>query len=711
MEHRGRDDLLSCLLLLAGEGGTATTRDALTSGLPLDGALTPALFPRAAERIGFTARVIETPIAGLNPALLPAVLLLRDEHACIIYSVDPEARTASVVFPELGSVDQRVHLALDELEPRYLGQAIYCRPAYRPDDRVNSTSEEAEGHWFWDVIRGNRRLYADVLIAALFVNLFAMAMPLFVMNVYDRVVPNQATDTLWVLSAGILVVLIGDLVLRHMRSWFVDAAAARADNRLSARIMERVLGMRLEQRPASVGSYATSVQSFESVRGFIGSVTVLTLVDMPFFLLFALIIGLISFWMVLPLLVGTAIAILYALSVAARLSALSDEVSRAGAHRNATLVEGLFALETLKAFGATSRVQKVWEQATEYLSSQVARQRLLGGSVGSVTAQIQQAVGCVLIIVGVYLVINGNITQGGMIAAYMLSSRAMAPIAQTASLMTSFYQARTALAQLDETVAQPQERPVGKSWISRPVINGDIAFRNVAFNYPGGQAEAVKGVSFHIRAGEKVGIIGRVGSGKSTIGKLLLGLYQTSAGMVMVDGVHIGQIDPDELRRRIGYVPQEPVLLFGTVLDNIMLGAPRENRERRLAAAMDVAGLVPMLGANAEGLEMPVGEGGNRLSGGQRQAVAIARAVAMDASILVLDEPTSAMDGRLEAHVTRALAAYAEHRTMLLITHKPAMLELVNRLIVIDEGKVVADGPKAAVLESLNRGNIQRAAG
>ncbi len=710
MEYRGRDDLAACLLLVAGQNGIATTRDALVAGLPIDRALTPALFPRAAERVGLSARLSEVPLRELNPVLLPAIVLLRGEKACVVYSIDTEAETASVVLPELGSADERIRLSLADLERRYLGQAIYCRATYRPDDRVGTTPEAEEGHWFWSVIAGNRRLYRDVLLAALFVNLFAMAMPLFVMNVYDRVVPNQATDTLWVLAAGILIVLIGDLVLRHMRSWFVDAAAARADTQLSGRIMERVLGMRLEQRPASVGSYATSVQSFESVRSFIGSMTVLTLIDLPFFLLFALIIGVISFWMVLPLIVGTAIALLYALSVASRLSAISDDVSAAGAQRNAALVEGLFALETLKAFGATGRIQKTWEQATEYLSAQVARQRLLGGSVGNVTALIQQTVGCALIIVGVYLVINGDVTQGGMIAAYMLSSRAMAPIAQTASLMTSFYQARTSLAQLDETVGQPQERPRGKTWISRPAINGDIAFRNVTFSYAGAQADALKGVSFHVRAGEKVGIIGRVGSGKSTIGKLLLGLYQPGDGMIMVDGVHTGQIDPDELRRRIGYIPQEPVLLYGSVLDNIMLGAGQADRERTLATAMEVAGLTQMLGPNAEGLEMPVGEGGNRLSGGQRQAIAIARAVAMNANILVLDEPTSAMDGRLEAHVTKALADYARDRTMLLITHKPGMLELVDRLIVVDGGTIVADGPKAAVLESLNGGQIQRAA-
>jgi ATP-binding cassette subfamily C protein LapB len=667
------------------------------------------LFPRAAERIGFVARVAEVALGDLNAALLPAVLLLRDEHACVIYSLDPEASTASVVFPELGTVDRRVDVSLAELDGRYLGQAIYCRPAYRPG-AIEQGGGEEEGHWFWSVIRSNRRIYRDVLLAALFVNLFAMAMPLFVMNVYDRVVPNQATDTLWVLAAGLVIVLVGDLALRQLRTWFVDAAAARADMQLSSRIMERVLGMRLEQRPASVGSYATSIQSFESVRSFIGSMTVLTLVDIPFFLLFALIIGVISVWMVLPLVLGAAIAVFYALSVAARLSTISDDISKAGAQRNAALVEGLFALETLKGFGATSRVQKTWEQTTEYLSSQIARQRLLGGSVGSVTAQIQQLVGAILIIVGVYLVINADISQGGMIAAYMLSSRAMAPIAQTASLMTSFYQARTSLTQLNETVAQPQERPRGKTWISRPTINGDIAFRNVRFSYPGAQSNALKSVSFHIRAGERVGIIGRVGSGKSTIGKLLLGLYQPSEGMILVDGVHTGQIDPDELRRRMGYIPQDPVLLSGTVLENIMLGAPHEGRTKNLAIAMEVAGLGPMLGANAEGLDMPVGEGGGRLSGGQRQTVAVARAIAMDASMLVLDEPTSAMDARLEAHVTKALADYAKDRTMVLITHKPALLDLVDRLIVLDEGEIVADGPKALVLDSLNSGKIKKAA-
>lgn len=710
MGQHKRDDLTACLLLLASGQGRALTRDALLSGLPIDDALTPELFARAAARGGLSARIAAVPVREVNPVLLPAVLLLEGERACILNALDEGGVTASVIFPELGDAEACVDVPVEELETRYAGQVIYCRAAYHPDEAV-APSDEEDGHWFWNVIRGNRRLYRDVLIAALFVNMLALTMPLFVMNVYDRVVPNQATDTLWVLAAGVFIVLAGDLLLRHLRSWFVDSAAARADMQLSSRIMERVLGMRLEQRPASVGSYATRIQAFETIRNFIGSMTVLTLIDLPFFFLFALIIGIISVWMVLPLLIGTFVALVYALSVSARLSAISENVSQASAQRNASLVEGLFALETLKAFGAVGRVQKIWERTTEYLSQQMARQRLLGGSVGAITAETQQLVGLLMIIVGVYLVINGQISQGGMIAAYMLSSRAMAPVAQISSLMTSYYQAKTALAQIDETVAQPQERARDRNWISRPVLNGEIEFRDVAFAYPGNEGKALKGVSFTVKAGEKVAIIGRIGSGKSTIGKLALGLYQSSEGAVLIDGINIAQIDPAELRRNVGYIPQEPTLLHGTVLENIMLGASPEDRFVKLDKAIDVAGLRAMLGANAEGLDMPVGEGGGRLSGGQRQAISVARAVAMDAPVLIFDEPTSSMDGKLEAHVTGALADYVANRTMILITHKPGLLDLVDRIIVVDDGRIVADGPRQVVMAALNTGTIRRAAG
>ena len=704
-----KDDLVDCLLLLVAEFGRTTTRDALVSGLPVDGRLTPDLFARAADRIGFSARVVDTPVTAINAALMPAILLLEDRSSCLIYGVDKDAGTASVVFPELGSTDQRIDVPLAELEPRYLGQTIYCRPTFRPQDRAGNQPEEA-GHWFWSVISGNRRIYRDVLLAALFINLFAMTMPLFVMNVYDRVVPNHAIETLWVLALGVTLVLIGDMVLRHMRAWFIDVGAARADTLLSARIMERILGMRLEQRPASVGSYAANVQAFESVRSFIGSITVLTLVDLPFFVLFLLIIGLISAWLALPLLIGAGIALLYAMSISGRMRVISDELSKASSQRNGALVEGLFALETLKSFGATGRVQKVWEQTTDFVTAQVARQRLLGNSVGIVTGLLQQLVGALFIIIGVYLVVNGQISQGGMIAAYMLSSRAMAPVAQVSSLMTSYYQARTALGQLEATFTQPQERPANRNWISRPTINGDVEFRDVSFSYPGVEAKALRNVSFRIHAGERVAIIGRVGSGKSTIGRLILGLYQPTEGGILIDGVHHNQIDPDELRRRTGYIAQDPMLLVGTVLDNILLGAPHERRNENLAEAIEISGLKPMLGANAEGLEMQVGEGGGRLSGGQRQALSVARAVAVNAPLLVFDEPTSSMDASLEAHVTAGLRDYVIGRSLILITHKPALLSLVDRIIVMDDGRIVADGPSASVLEALNGGNIRKVA-
>lgn len=703
----GDDALLACLLWLGRASGVVTSASAVVGGLPLpEGRLTPSLFGRAAERLSMTARVLRQDAAQVNPALLPCVLVLAGQGACVLLGVDVARGTARVVFPELG--EAVVEMPLAELSARHDGTVIYCRPRFRFDERGGPGAAEAgAGHWFWSVIRDNRPLYRDVVIAALFINLFALAMPLFVMNVYDRVVPNQATDTLWVLAAGVMIVLLADLGLRLLRAWFVDLAASRADVRLSGRIMERVLGARMEDRPPSAGSFASNIQAFESVRGFVGSLTVTALVDLPFFLLFVLIIGLIAWPLALPVLIGALLVLLHALAVQARMRQLSDVMSQASAQRNAGLIENLVAAETLRSFNATGRAQAAWEQATRFLSGCAAQLRLLGVSVSSAAAWTQNTVGVVLIIIGVYRVIEGDITQGALIACYLLSSRAMAPVAQTAALLTQYHQAATALTSLDQLMGVPQEREAGRQRVSRPVLRGDIEFRDVSFTYPGAPRAALQGVSFRIRAGERVGILGRVGSGKSTLEKLVLGLYRPSAGAVFVDGVHLDQIDPSELRDNIGYVPQDVTLVHGSVYDNLVLPMPSASREQVMTAA-NLAGLGAWLGAQAEGLALPVGEGGQRLSGGQRQAIAVARAVIRSPGILLLDEPTSSMDSALETQVGDSLKTFCAGRTLLLVTHRSALLHLVERLIVIDQGRIVADGGREAVLAALAEGRLPK---
>lgn len=705
------DDMLAaCLSWLASEHGASTSRDALVDGLALvDGRLSPSLFAEAAQRAGLVATVARQSPGRINRLLLPCVVLLKDNRAAILRRLDLQSGRAEVLFPELGMQAQQ--LTLEEFGNQYSGLLIYCRPAFRAQngDTITDVEDDTRGHWFWHVIRSNRPVYRDVLLAALFINLFALAMPLFVMNVYDRVVPNQATDTLWVLAIGAGIIICADLTLRLLRSWFVELAASRADIRLSARIMQRILGMRLEHRPASVGSFAANVQSFESVRSFIGSMTITALIDLPFFLLFALIILVIAWPMVIPVLAGAALVVLYALSVQARMRHLSETMSQASAQRNSGLIESLGNLETLKSFNATSRMQSNWEQATRFLSGCSGKQRLLGMSVGALASWVQQLVAVSMIIVGVHLVIDGQMSQGALIAAYMLSSRAMAPISQTASLLTQYYQAATALESVEQVMSNEQERRVGRQFVSRPRLRGEIELRNVSFAYPDEQRNALDGVSLHIRAGERVGILGCVGSGKTTLEKLILGLYQPTSGQVLVDGVHLQQIDPAELRRSIGYIPQEVQLLSGSVYDNITLGLQQPEPER-IQQAINIAGLRSLVGNHADGLSMPVGERGSRLSGGQRQALAVARAVMADSSILLFDEPTSAMDSALENHVRRALGQFSQGRTLLLITHRISLLELVDRLIIMDGGRVVADGPKQKVMQALEQGNIMRAA-
>ncbi|GEK47266.1 ABC transporter [Bisbaumannia pacifica] len=704
-----QDDLLGCLQIIAKAHDHDTSETALVAGLPLEeGKLTPGVLPRAATRAGLSARHARASLAQVNTDLLPAILLLEPGRACVLVGLDVAAGEAEVLYPELG--DASVRLELAALESRYGGQLIYVRPKFRFDGRGSRVKRDPKGHWFWSVIAENRRLYRDVILGSVMINLFAVAMPLFVMNVYDRVVPNQATETLWVLSVGIFLVLCLDLLLKLLRAAFVDLAASRADVKLSASLMQRVLGMRLEGRPASTGSFASTLQSFESVRGFIGSATVVGLVDLPFVLLFVAIIAMIGVPLIIPIVAGIVFVLLYALAAQSKLHELSETTWRVSAQRNASLVESLGSLETVKTLRAESRLQAIWEKATAYLSRTSAQLRLISTSVSSVALWAQHTVAVAVIIIGVYLIIAGDLSQGGLIAAYLLSSRAMAPVSQAAALLAQYHQSSTALASLDEVMKTPVERPEEKAFVSRPVVQGALEAKRVSLRYPDEEREALRDLSLSIQPGEKVALLGRVGSGKSTLNKLLLGLYQPTAGALSLDGVDIRQFDPLELRRHIGYVPQDVDLFFGSLRENIVAGGGSEGvDDEALLKACEISGLAPLVNSHPQGVDLPVGEHGQRLSGGQRQAVAIARAVVNDPQILLLDEPTSAMDHASEEAFKKRLAEYAEAKTLVVVTHRTSLLALVERIVVIDAGKVVADGPKDKVMAALRSGQIGRA--
>ena len=713
------DPLLDALVEICRLQGHPTTRAALSAGLPIGpdshGRLPLDLAERAAARAGMTTRLQRRPLGDIDAVTLPVLLVLRDDQACVLMGWDGtgDAQSARVLLPETGQ--GTVRLSRADLEARYSGVVLFVRPHFRFDAGTPPAADRTSGtrHWFWSALLAQRFVYRDVLWAALLINLFALAFPMFSMNVYDRVVPNNAVETLWTLSIGVLLVLGADLFIRLLRSHFVDEASARVDVSLSATLMEKVLGLRLEHRPESVGSFAQNMRSFEQVRDFIASSTVTALIDLPFALLFVLVLAWISPWLAVPVVVAFAAILALGYSLQQRLHALSETTYQASAQRNATLIESLSAIETIKSQGAESVIQSRWERANLFLASTNVKMRGLSSSAMMATSTLTQLVSVAMILIGVYLISQRELTMGALIAASMLSGRALAPVGQIVGLLMQYQGARTALDSLNKVMDKPVERPSGQAFIQRPQLRGDIEFRNVKFAYPSRQgdtnASAIEGISFKITAGERVALIGRVGSGKSTIQRLIMGLYQPTDGAVLLDGIDLRQLDPADVRRNLGCVSQDVTLFQGTLRDNITFGLPYAD-DSAVVAAAEVAGLTDYINRHPRGFDMAVGERGELLSGGQRQGVGIARAVLHNAPLLLLDEPTSAMDFSTEAQITARITDFASDKTVVLVTHRTSMLAMATRVIVMDGGKVVADGPRDRIMEALSSGRIARAA-
>lgn len=702
-----KDSLLNCLQISCRLHGIAISNDALAAGLPLsNGRMTPSLVKRAAERANLVSNVLKKPLKNIHAEFVPAILLLEEEEACLLLGWDEDKTHARIIFPELG--DAEVSMPMEELSSRYSGYVIVTKPKFIFDKRAPDVKSGRHKHWFWSVLSENKRIYRDIMLAAFLINMFALAMPLFTMNVYDRIVPNRSVETLWVMVIGIALIVLADVALRTMRAYFLDWASQRIDIKLTASIMEKVLGTRLELRPSSAGSFASNLRAFETVRDFITSATITTLIDIPFALIFIIVIGWISPYMIIPVAVGGLFLLTYSFSIQTKMQEHSEAMFRAGAVRNATLIESLVGLETIKALGIEGRMQRQWEQSAYFLTQVNAKLKLLSASITNGANGISQLVNVSTVLLGVYLVIENEVTMGGLIACTMLAGRALAPLSQSAGLMTQYHNATTAMTSLDGVMNQPVERPDETNFLSRNAFMGDIEFREVSFNYPGTEISALKNISFKIRAGEHVVLLGRMGSGKTTIQKLVLGLYQPTSGAILIDGVDSRQIDPAELRRSIGYVQQDTNLFFGSMRDNIAIATPHADDAQVLNAAR-IGGIAEFVNMHPNGFDMPVGERGETLSGGQRQGVGIARAMIDNPSIVLLDEPTSAMDHSGEDFVKERLKEATHGKTMLVITHRSSLFSLVDRIIVVDGGKIVADGAKDQVVEALRTGKVGKA--
>ncbi len=703
---RPADPLLLSLVILSRLFGNPKSPDALAAGLPLgpDG-MTPELFLRAADRIGLSANVVVRPLSTVSALSLPAVLLLKDRQACVLLSVDGTGG-AQVATPD--NLDGSSPMRLDDLAELYVGTMIVTRPKIRLDQRSMDLAAAPKRSWFWGTVFSFTPVYLEVIAAALLVNIFAIISPIFVMQVYDRVVPNRAFDTLWVLAVGVIAAFGFDFLLRTLRGVFLDRTGRALDQKISARIFEHILAIRMAVGPQSAGAFASNIREFETLRDFFTSASLAAVVDLPFLLLFIAVIAVIGGPLALVPLVVIPTVIGVSLLIQVPMRRAVERTYRQSAQKHATLVEAINGLDTLKVLSAEGQMQRDWDGYVAASSSSAMASRTWSAVALNFTLLMINLTTVGVIVWGVYRTGAGDMTVGALVATSMLTGRAMAPLAQISGMIVRFYQAWTSLKGLNRLMQLPTERPAGKVFLRRPSIEGAVEFRDVVFRYPGQDAPALNGVSFRIAPRERVGIVGRIGSGKTTIERLLVGLFEPEQGAVLVDGTDIRQLDPADLRRSIGCVLQDPHLFFGTVKDNITLGAPYVD-EASVIRAATVAGVEDFVRNHPHGYDLQVGEGGRLLSGGQRQAVAVARALLMDPPILVLDEPTSSMDNSTETAFKARLSEILPGKTLLLITHRNTMLSLVDRLIVIDGGRVVADGPKSAVLDALMKGRVRAA--
>lgn len=696
------DPLLDGLMAICTLHGKTSTRVSLTAGLPLrNNRLTLAVFPRAAARAGLRVRVLKRPLAKITALSLPAILILKNNRTAVLCGWNKQGQ-ARVLPGEVGGGEVTVDPST--LQEDYAGITVFIQPVHQTE-RTKMALLPRTRTWFRDTLKLSRFLYVDAIVASFLINIIALCTPLFIMNVYDRVVPNQATSTLWVLAIGITVAFLFDFLLKTLRTRCLDIAGKKTDMIVSASLFERITGMAMKARPARMGSFAQNIHEIQSLRDFLSSLTMATLIDIPFTVLMLLVIGIIGGPLVFIPLFALPLALIVSWVIQKPLNETINDTMALASERQAVLIETLSGLDAMKVNNAQSERQYLWENTLVTLSQKELRVKTLSTMAINFTAWLQQFSGVAMIVAGVYLIIDGNLSMGGLIACYMLSSRALVPMGQLSGLVTRYQQAKMTMQTTEEMMDLPQERQEEKPLVARDKLNGAIGFQDVTFTYPDQKRPSLHNVSFVINPGERVGIIGRSGSGKSSIAKLLVGFYQPDSGEILIDGMDANQIDVNDLRHNIGYGPQDIHLFSGTLRDNLLCGASYVDDEAMLRASR-LAGVHDFARKHPDGYNMLIGERGLNLSGGQRQAVMLARALLLEPPILLLDEPTSSMDNTTEDAVRRALMASTRGCTLVLVTHRASMLALVDRLIIVDRGRIIADGPKAGVMDALKKGHI-----
>ncbi|MBX7146142.1 MAG: type I secretion system permease/ATPase [Alphaproteobacteria bacterium] len=701
------DDLIQCLIFITRFWGIPQTAAVITAGLPLsDQGMTLELLEQAAEKISFSVKISSKDLIDINQIHLPCVLLLENKKAVILVKIKNDQ--AQIVEPS--TLDVYQHINLDDLKKLYIGSLVLIRPKIHLDPRaLEFSTTDHQKNWFWGRLIKFLPVYIQVFIASIFLNIFGLASPIFSMAVYDRIVPNSAFESLWVLALGVIMAFGFDFLMRLLRGYFIDQAGRTLDQQISNHIFEHILSMRMDKRPQSSGGLANIIREFENIRDFLTSASLSTLVDIPFLLLFIAILYMVGGSIAFIPLVIIPLVLICSLFLQIPMRRSVDQAYKETAQKQALLVETIQGLESIKVSRAEGYIQRRWRDFVTVAAQSATTSKFWSLLTINFATFMSNITVIFVMIWGVYHVADGRMTVGALIASSMLTSRAMAPLAQIAGIILRLYQSWASLKGLNQLMKIPVERPFDKIFLNQTHIKESIEFRDVVFSYPQQYGKVLNGINFKIKAGEKIGILGRIGSGKTTIGRLLLNLYEPENGMITLDGIDIRQIDPVDLRSRIGTVLQDSTIFYGSIKDNITMGQPYIQEETILEAAK-ISGVYNFIKDHPHGFNFQVGEDGKNLSGGQRQAIILARAILLNPPIFLFDEPTSAMDNSTENSFKDRFAQILPNKTFILITHRQAMLSLVDRLIVLDNGKIVADGPKKSVIDSLTKGQIHAAA-
>ena len=706
-----QDSLLDSLVLYTKLFHKPFTKESLMLGLPVTSTDAPtqlfsmnsskSLFSRVAARAGLKSTLIERPISNMLQLHLPMILILANDNSCILKNFSEDRKQVKIIYSDGTGLED--WLDVEDLEKEYLGFGFLLKKEFQYDKQNSRTLQLKQKHWFWSTLNLSRGVYKDVLWASLLINLFVIATPLFTMNVYDRVIPNNAQETLMVFTVGIVFIYLLDFFIKTTRGYLLELAAKKSDIIMSSIIFEKVLDLKMEEHPPSVGSFANSLRDFESVRSFFTTATMTAIIDLPFTIIFLSIIYYIAGNLVFVPLVTIGLILTYALIIRKPIKDSIELSHEASAKKNGLLIETLQNIETVKTMRMSSKMQWDWEESVGEIAKVNLKSRILSSSIPNITNLLIQLNTVFVIVFGVYMIQEFDLTMGGLIAAVMLTARTVSPMGQAASLISTYSDARSSYETLEAIISKPREREDGQEFLNLDNITGKIEFQNVSFSYPGADILALDNVSFSIDAGEKIAIIGRIGSGKSTITKLLLKLYEPTSGTILIDDIDISQIDPANLRRSISYVPQDIHLFKGTIKENIIT-SERAPSDEDVVMAAKISGAYEFIHSHPRGYDMPIGERGAGLSGGQKQSVGVARALLSGSSIMLMDEPTNAMDQSTETNLISNLQKEVIDKTMILVTHKLNILGLVQRVIVMNKSKVLIDGTKEEVVKKLQGG-------